>query len=427
MRYGDRVNVTSLWVARTPLTEPTDRPLTRVDIIGRAIAWPLAIVLVLHRVFVLALNGSVTDDFTTVWSAVRRSLDGVPVYNEIYHHVDPHYLYNPGATLLLSPLGWLTDHDSARTAFIIANALAVIAALGLLTKMFGYSLRGVVWPASIALAFLTESVRNTLIFSNINGLLLLALVGYLWLLLRGSSWAAGVVIGLAILIKPQFAPLLFLPAVKLDWRAVTGGLAVPVVSNLVAWPLVPGASDYLTRLVPYLSEVRDYANSSLAGAAVYFGMPPLLENALWLLFAAIVAVGVIVLLRWRYTDPLLWATTTTGLLMTGVFFLSSLGQMYYSMMLFPMMFTVLQRTSVFHTWPAWVAAFLFLTPESFHSWREVDLTRWLDFFHPTLGWALMLVVITTCTVVWWRTESVDFSHDRLQADQRRPVARAPHP
>jgi len=97
------------------------------------------------------------------------------------------------------------------------------------------------------------------------------------------------------------------------------------------------------------------------------------------------------------------------------------------MMLFPMMFTVLQRTSVFHTWPAWVAAFLFLTPESFHSWREVDLTRWLDFFHPTLGWALMLVVITTCTVVWWRTESVDFSHDRLQADQRRPVARAPHP
>ena len=422
------MNLTSLWVARTPLTEPTpSRRRTPWDGVGRLVAWPIAVVLVLHRVFVLALNGSVTDDFTTVWSAVRRSLEGVPVYNEVYHHVDPHYLYNPGATLLLSPLGWLTDPDSARTAFIVVNAVAVIAALGMLTRLFGYSLRSLVWPAAIVAAFLTESVRNTLIFSNINGLLLLALVAYLALLLRGRGWWAGLVIGLAILIKPQFAPLLFLPAVKLDWRPLVGGITVPVAFNVLAWPLVPGASDYLTTLVPYLGEVRDYANSSLAGAAVYFGMPPLLETGLWLLFAAIVAVGVIVLLRWRYTDPLLWATTTTGLLMTGVFFLSSLGQMYYSMMLFPMMFTLLQRTSVFHTWPAWLAAWLFLTPADFHSWRSPDLSRWLDTFHPTIGWALLLVVIATCAVVWWRTETVDSSHDRLQTDQRRRVAPAPHP
>jgi len=417
----------NLWVARTPLTDTTHSRRTRLDAVGNAVAWPLAVVLVLHRIFVLALNGSVTDDFTTVYSAVPRSLEGVPVYNEVYHHVDPHYLYNPGATLLLSPLGWLTEPDAARTAFIIVNAAAVIAALGMLTRMFGYSLRSLVWPVAVVVAFLTEAVRNTLIFSNINGLLLLALVAYLALLLRGRGWLAGLVIGLAILIKPQFAPLLFLPAVKLDWRTVLGGVTVPVVFNLVAWPLVPGASEYLTNLVPYLSEVRDYANSSLAGAAIYFGMPPLLENALWLLFAAVVGVGVIVLLRWRYTDPLLWATTTTGLLMTGVFFLSSLGQMYYSMMLFPMMFTVLQRTSVFHTWPAWLAAYLFLTPDSFHSWREPDLSRWMDFFHPTLGWATMLVVITTCAVVWWRAESVESSHDRLQADQRRRMAPATHP
>ena len=99
----------NLWVARTPLTDPATTPgklrRTPFDRVGRAVAWPLAVVLALHRVFVLALNGSVTDDFTTVHSAVRRSLDGVPVYNEIYHHVDPHYLYNPGATLLLTPLG----------------------------------------------------------------------------------------------------------------------------------------------------------------------------------------------------------------------------------------------------------------------------------------------------------------------------------
>ncbi|WP_206436412.1 glycosyltransferase family 87 protein [Corynebacterium hylobatis] len=418
--------IENLWVARTPLTDPpAELRRTRFDRIGRAVAWPLAVALVLHRVFVLALNGSVTDDFTTVYAAVRRALDGVPVYNEIYHHVDPHYLYNPGATLLLMPLGWLSDIDAARTAFIIANAAAVIAALALLTRMFGWSLRSFVWPAAVAFAFLTESVRNTLIFSNINGMLLLALAGFLALLLSGRRWRAGLLIGVAILIKPQFAPLLFLPAVKLDWRTVLGGLAVPVVFNLAAWPVVPGAGDYLTRLVPYLGEVRDYANSSLAGAAVYFGMPAALETALWLLFAVIVAVGVIVLLRWRYTDPLLWATTTTGLLLAGVFFLSSLGQMYYSMMLFPMMFTVLQRTSVFHTWPAWLAAYLFLTPDSFHSTAAVDLSRWMAFFHPTIGWALLLVAVTTSALVWWREESLDLGHDRLQTDQRHRVAPAP--
>ncbi|RNE49744.1 arabinofuranosyl transferase [Corynebacterium alimapuense] len=363
--------------------------------------WPLAIILIIHRVFILALNSSVTDDFTTVYSAVRRFLEGTPVYNEIYYYVDPHYLYNPGATLLLSPIGLISDFANARALFILANALAIVAALALLTRLFGFSLRSMVWPASIVIAFCTEAVRNTLIFSNINGILLLGLSLFLWLLLRGRSWWAGLVIGLAILIKPQFAPLLFLPAVKLDWRTLTGGIAVPVVFNLVAWPLVPGASDYLSKLVPYLGQIRDYANSSLAGFAVYFQMPSALESVLWLIFATTVAVGVLMLLRWRYTDPLLWATTTAGLLLAGVFLLSSLGQMYYSMMLFPMMFTVVLRTSVFHNWLAWLAAYLFLSPDTWFSSRWVDYGRWFEFFRPTFGWAILLLVTATCSVMWW--------------------------
>lgn len=400
------------WVAPAPLTDPSDLSpgvarRTAWDRVGNAIFWPLAVVLVIHRVFILALNGAITDDFTTVFSAVRRFIEGTPVYNEIYHHVDPHYLYNPGATLLLTPLGFAGDFQVARTLFIIVNAVAIIVALGLLTRLFGFSLKSLVWPGAIVAAFLTESVRNTLIFSNINGVLLLALVAFLCLLLSGRSWWAGIIIGLAILVKPQFAPLLFLPAVKLDWRTVTGGISVPVAFNIIAWPLVPGASDYLTQLVPYLGEVRDYANASLAGFAVYFGMPSVLETGLWLIFAAFVATGVIVLLRWRYTDPLLWASTTSGLLLTGVFFLSSLGQMYYSMMLFPLIFTVLLRTSVFHTWTAWLGAYFVLTPDSWLSLGWPDLSRWLGFFGATLGWAILIIVISVCSVVWWRNENDD--------------------
>src|SRR5699024_6559298 len=183
-------------------------------------------------------NGSVTDDFTTVYSALRRFIEGTPVYNEIYHFVDPHYLYNPGATLLLAPLGYITDFTLARLAFIAVNLLAIVLALGLLTRMAGFSLRSMVWPLSIALAMLTETVRNTLIFSNINGILLLMMVLFLWCVIHRRSWVGGLIIGLAILVKPMFLPLLFLPLVQKQWGALVGGILVPVIFNAVAWPLV---------------------------------------------------------------------------------------------------------------------------------------------------------------------------------------------
>lgn len=378
----------------------TDRSGTRGNAVANAIAWPVAVLLVLHGVLVQALNGSVTDDFTTVHSAIRRFLDGTPVYNEAYHHVDPHYLYNPGATLLLAPLGLIPDLTLARGLFVVANAAAVIAALALLTRLFGHRLSSAVFPVSLAAAFLTESVRNTLVFANINGVLLLVFVGFLCLWLSDHRWWAGLALGLAIVIKPMFAPILLLPAVRLDWRTIVGAVAVPVVSNAVAWPLVPGAGDYLTRVTPYLSQTRDYANSSLAGLAVYFDMPGPLHAAAWFILAAFVGVGVLALLYWRNSDRLFWAATTSGLLLTGVFVLSSLGQQYYSMMLFPMVFTLLLRTSVFHLAPAWLAAFLFLAPVDWHSEAWPDLGRWLSTFTATAGWSVLIVVTATAATTW---------------------------
>lgn len=396
------------FAARRPLAPLwlTDRSGTAGNRVVAAVAWPVAIVLVLHGILVLAANGSVTDDFSTVHAAIRRFLTGTPVYNEAYHHVDPHYLYNPGATLLLTPLGLIPDASLARGLFVLANAAAIVAALALLTRLFGHRLSSAVFPVSVAVAFMTESVRNTLVFSNINGILLLVFVGFLWLWLHDRRWLAGLALGLAIVVKPMFTPLILLPLVRLDWRTVLGAVAVPVVTNAIAWPLVPGAGDYLSVVAPYLSQTRDYANSSLAGFAVYFDMPGALHAAAWLVLAALVGVGVLALLPWRITDPLFWLTTSSGLLLTGVFLLSSLGQQYYSMMLYPMIFTLLLRTSVFHHAPAWLAAFLFLAPVSWLSDVWPNLGRWLSTFTATAGWAMLIAVTATATVVWLRREGI---------------------
>ena len=379
---------------RSAWSSPAPEGPQRWRAISNAFLWPLALLLVFHRIFAVALPGTVTDDFTTVWSAARRFVLREPVYNEVYHHVDPHYLYNPGATLLLSPLGLVDNMGAIRALFILVNAACIIGGLAWLTRLAGREIASPVFPGAVALAFATEAVTNTLGFSNINGILFLGLVAFLaWLLTEGrsSSWAAGMVLGLCILVKPMFAPLLLLPLLRLDWRALAGGIAVPVLFNVVAWPLTPGARDYVDIVAPYLKQTRDYANSSLAGAAVYFGMPGWLYAALFVVFAVAVLAAVVALARFRYTAPLVWAATTAAVLLAGVCLLSSLGQAYYSMMLFPAVFTLSSRLSVFRSPATWVGIILCLSPLSWVADGHYLAGRWLDTFLPTAGWAIFIV------------------------------------
>ncbi|MDN5582866.1 MULTISPECIES: glycosyltransferase family 87 protein [unclassified Corynebacterium] len=409
-------------------------------------AWPLAIFTMIHRVFLSPQNSHPTDDFTTVWNALHRFIDGVPVYDENYTFVDPHYLYSPGGTLLLSPLAYLPTWDSGRILFIFANGVAVLVALAILTKLARRSLTGPVLPVAAFLVFSTESITNTLLFSNINGVLLFVEVVFLWWILVGagdvswrcgagtgtrSTWAtvlAGIAVGLAITVKPQFAVLLFLPFVRRQWWAVVTGLAVPVAFNLAAWPLMARPGDYLDKLMPYLGEVRDYANSSVSGVGVYFGMSDWFVLLMRALFAMGVAVAVLGLLRWRNSDPLMWSATTAGILMTGVFLVSSLGQMYYSMMLIPMIFTVFCRFSVMHNPVIWVGIYWCMSGDSWNSDRWEWPGRIVEYTRGTVGWGLIILAAATSVVVWlvtdWRRqhhgapEEASEKNEHVEQEQR---------
>ena len=383
---------------KTVWTAPALDRGPRWETVANAALWPVAVLLFIHRIVALALPGTITDDFTTVWSAARRFVERVPVYSENYATVNPHYLYNPGATLLLSPLGLFSSTEIVRPLFILANALAILAALAWLTRLSGFSLKHPIFPGAIALGFATEAVTNTLTFSNINGILLLGLVAFLACLLRGPSLAAGAVLGLCILVKPMFAPLILLPLLRMNWGAVITAGIVPVVFNVIAWPLTPGARDYIDVVIPYLGITRDYANSSLAGAAVYFDMPTWLHGGLFTLFAAAVLIAVVGLARWRWSDEWMWAATTAAVLLAGVCLLSSLGQAYYSMMLFPAVFTVARAASVFHTPTAWVGIMLCLSPLSWVVQDNPVVGRWVDTFLPTIGWATFIIAAAVWAV-----------------------------
>ncbi len=349
----------SLLKAFRPRTSPPS-----VATVMRSVLWPIAIVSVIHRGYVLGTNGYITDDFGPVYRAVINFKHGWDIYNEHFDYVDPHYLYPPGGTLLLAPFGYLPV-TAARYWFITLNAIAIVVAAYLLLRLFKYTLASVAAPALLLAMFCTESVTNTLVFTNINGFIVLCEVLFFRWLLDGKvnhQWLAGVAVGLTLVIKPSLAPLLLLPLLNRQWRALVTAFGVPLLFNVAAWPLVSDPMSFVRRTVPYIFSTRDYFNSSILGNGIYYGLPTWLILLLRIVFG-LLAVGSLWLLYryYRERDPFFWMLTSSGVLLIASFLVLSLGQAYYSMMLFPFLMTVVLPNSVIRNWVAWLAIYGFMT------------------------------------------------------------------
>lgn len=363
----------------------------------RAALWPIAIMSIIHRSWVLTSNGYITDDWAPVYRAVRNFRAGVDIYNEHLDYVDPHYLYPPGGTLLMAPFGYIDTIFAAHNWFVALNTVAIIGAACLLVRMFGFALTSVALPALLAAMFVTESVTNTLVFTNINGCILLAEVVFFWFLLSGRighQWWAGIAIGLSLVVKPVLAVLLLIPLLNRQWRALVAAAAVPIAFNAAAWPLVADAGGFVHNTLPYILGTRDYFNSSILGNGTYYGLPPWLILALRVLFLALAAGSLWLLYRYyRQHDQRFWMLTSSGVLLVTSWLVLSLAQGYYSMMLFPFLMTVVLPNSVLRNWPAWLAAYGFLTMDRWLMWRWPTTGRFLEYMKITYGWSLMMVVV----------------------------------
>jgi arabinofuranan 3-O-arabinosyltransferase len=362
----------------------------------RSVLWPVAILSIIHRSYVLGTNGYITDDFGPVYRAVSNFRRGFDIYNEHFEQVDPHYLYPPGGTLLLSPFGFLPV-TAARYWFITINTIAIIVAAYLLLRLFKFTLASVAAPALLLAMFCTESVTNTLVFTNINGCILLCEVLFFRWLLDGKvnhQWLAGVAVGLTLVIKPSLAPLLLLPLLNRQWRALVPAFGVPLLFNAVAWPLVSDPMNFVRRTARYIFSTRDYFNSSIVGNGVYYGLPLWLILLLRIAFA-LLAIGSLWLLyrHYRERDPLFWMLTSSGVLLIASFLVLSLGQAYYSMMLFPFLMTVVLPNSVLRNWPAWLAIYGFMTMDRWLLVYWPTTGRSLEYLKITYGWSLMLIVV----------------------------------
>jgi arabinofuranan 3-O-arabinosyltransferase len=374
---------------------PRTSPSTAATVLRSAL-WPIAILSIIHRSYVLATNGYITDDFGPVYRAVVNFKMGWDIYNEHFDYVDPHYLYPPGGTLLLAPFGYLPV-DASRYWFIFFNSVAILLAAYFLLRLFKFSLASVAAPALLLAMFCTESVTNTLVFTNINGCILLCEVLFFRWLLDGKvnhQWWAGVAVGLTLVIKPSLAPLLLLPLLNRQWRALVTAVGVPLLFNAAAWPLVSDPMSFVRNTVPYIFSTRDYFNSSILGNGIYYGLPMWLILLLRIVFG-LLAVGSLWLLYryYRERDPLFWMLTSSGVLLIATFLVTALGQGYYSMMLFPFLMTVVLANSVIRNWVAWLAIYGFMTMDRWLLGHWPTTGRALEYLRITYGWSLMLIVV----------------------------------
>ncbi|MGG7099465.1 glycosyltransferase family 87 protein [Rhodococcus sp. 24CO] len=356
------------------------------------VLWPIAVMTVINRVVVKAVNGSITDDFRPVYNAALAFWNGREVYTADFNTVDPHYLYPPSGSLLMAPLAIL-DPERSRWLFIGANAIAILVALYLLLRLFDLTISSIAAPILVLAAFSSETVTNTLVFTNINGIVLLSEMAFLLLLMRRKDLWAGASIGITLAVKPTLAPLLLLPLVRGQWKVFVTALGIPFILTVVAVPLSADPMAFVERTVPYLLESRDYFNSSIVGNGAYFGLPDWLVFTLRAVFAVMVLISLWLLYRYYRHDDLFFLTTTTGVIMTASFLLPSLGQMYYSMMLFPLLMSVILKNSVMRNWPAWLAVYGCMTFDDWWSFRWPAFGRAAEYMKSTLGWSLLLIVI----------------------------------
>lgn len=355
--------------------------------------WPITVMMILHRSIILGVNGHRTDDYAPVYQAALNFLNRLPVYDGNYATVDPHYLYPPSGTLLMSPIA-LIDPERSRWVFIALSVIALILSAYLLTRLFGHGARSWLFPVVLLFFFSTESVANTLIFTNFNSFVLLGMTAFLLLMINRQDWWAGVPIGLVLAVKPVLAPLLLLPLLNRQLRIWVAAIGIPVVLNALAWPVSVDGGDFIARTVPYLGTTRDYYNSSIAGNGLYFGVADWLIILLRIAFIAMAIFSLWFLYRYyRESDQLLWLATSTGVLLTTTFLVGSLGQGYYSMLLFPLLLTVLLPGSAMRNWPAWLGVYGCLTYDAFYSGRWEEFGRMVEYNKVTYGWSLLMIAV----------------------------------
>ncbi len=274
-------------------------------------------------------------DLKVIVAGLQRFLDHEPVYRADGWG---RYLYPPSSLVLLAPLGML-GFAKTHVVYMLLEAASILAAVALSLRLFRVDFRSPLAGAAFAAAALSAPVIDELRWTNVDGVVLGVFTGSLVAMSRRRWLLAGVLLGLAIAIKPTVGLIVLLPLLWRQWRSAAFAVIVPGVLLVVGVVLSRGDGlHFLTVVLPILAGGlgHDLAGGNVALVAVLdsFGVSRLVSDVVRL--AGLVLV---VATMWRVfrsdrseTERL---TTLVALILLGTYLLSSYSFLRYVMYLIP--------------------------------------------------------------------------------------------
>lgn len=298
-------------------------------------------------------------DTVPLWNAVHALLQGDPVYTAAGAG---DFLYPPSALLLLLPLGAF-DLSWGNRLFFFVDLAAILVATAMLLQLFGLRWRGPAGGIALLGLSLAGPVLFTLNAGNVNGIILLGLVGMLAAARRGSWLAAGALLGGTLALKPVLAPLLVVLLLYRRWSAAAVAIAVPLVLSAPVLLAAPKSRAFFDTTLPLLLEGQDASiqevSVSLSSMLERLAVPSELAPPLQAAMLVITAVLLWQRLRVAPVEPVeprrLVESCTIALV--GVFLASSFAFPHYGVFLLPFAVSIADSASPHRHWLSWAALF----------------------------------------------------------------------
>lgn len=354
---------------------------------ARAAVAAILLALLVYQLSAALPTGALMDfgSFIASGQAAGQGLDPYGLYPLTFHVVLPGFEVwnpnlNPPTTLpLFQALAQLPPEDGFRLWWAL-SAASYAAALWLLARRHGRPLL-LLWAGALA------GLWDTLVLGQIYLPLVLAAVAAWLALERGQGVWAGVLIGVVVAAKPNFAVWPALLLLAGHWRPVAAaGLTALALAAVPALPYGPAVwGQWLHLVLTDANRAAFLTNASLSGLAQRLGLPAV---------GTIASVALLAALGWgawrRKPEPL----DVSALALVGAVLASPIAWVHYTLFLLPLFFT---RPL---TPPLLVAATLLAVPVPVVL-RLLEAPAWAQASAGSLyGWAVLLCLMGVLARPW---------------------------
>lgn len=227
----------------------------------KPLAWPIVVAVLAAAAYTGRVSQEMVD-FEVYRTAGTRALHAEPLYRA----EDGHYAfkYLPAFAVAMAPLA-IVREETAKVIWF-ASSVGLLMAL-VRWSVFGLTARhrSIRWLTWVTVIFMAKFYAHELMLGQANILLGVLLVGALLAVQIDRPIAAGVLVGMAALVKPY--ALVLVPWLAVRYGAAAGGPAAAVFLTGLVMPAVPyGWSGNLQLVADWWGTVRASTGPNLLGA-----------------------------------------------------------------------------------------------------------------------------------------------------------------